>query len=355
MRRKSQFARIGFSFLVVCFVLCFSGASMAEDKPYQIEISSLWPATNIYANAVFWAKLINENSQLVEAVAREGKGPNVDMKTLVRYPDQRKKLVFFGDEDSWWGAQQGLPGWKEFVDKYDFNNFRHLALIGFTVDVMLTAKNDIKTMYDMNGKSFVASSRNLNNAKSLGFIETFKLAGVKPEVKALGTRPMIESCRDGLIDVIHGGILLTGPSQFMPSPYLNELFATRKIHPVSFDVKYLKAMKEKTGHPGIIVQFPPKSINKYQDSPVFGLGKALMWDCDKSIPDKVVTEILRVYYENIEKFGSLNPGGKILTKKSMAAAGIPESRFHPAAVKFYKEKGVPITFLQELGYLKLIE
>jgi TRAP-type uncharacterized transport system substrate-binding protein len=162
---------------------------------------------------------------------------------------------------------------------------------------------------------------------------------------------MIESLRDGLIDVIHGGIALIGPDKHQPSGYLNELFAVKKVYPVSYDLKYLKAAKEKTGHPGVIVKFAPKAINAYQDYVVYGMGKATTWMCDLSMPDDVVTAILQVYYDNLEQFGDISIGSKILSKKTMAALNVPESRLHPAALKFYRKMGVPITSVRDAGVL----
>lgn len=352
MVRSKHLLTVSIGVLALIVIFMFSTPAAAADKPYKIEISALWPGTSVYANGIFWAKLINENSKLVAAAAREGKGPNVDMKTLFAKPAKRDHLIFFGIEGFWWAAQQGLPGWKAFVGKYDFNKIKHLALFGYAGDVMLTTNPNIKTMKDMEGKTFVASARDLHNAKAMGFMETFKVAGVKPIYKTLGVGPMIGSCRDGLVDVIHAGILLTGPNKFVPSTYLTELFATKKVYSISLERKYIEAMKKKTGHPGIIIDFPPGSVNEHQTQMVSGLGMPLMWSCDVSVPDVVIKEILQVYYDNIEKFGDLNPGAKVLDKKTIAAGDLPEDRYHPAAVKFYKEKGVKLTSMQALGYAK---
>lgn len=352
MERKRSFFTIGIGIFTVLALVMFSTSAAAADKKYKVEISSLWPGTSVYANSIFWAKLINENSKLVAATAREGKGPNVAIKTLITKPEKRDHLVFFGVEGFWWAAQQDLPGWKRFQGKYDFKNIVNLCLLGFAGDVMFTTNPKIKTMNDMEGKTFVPSTSDLYNSKALGYMGTFEAAGIKPKFKAIGRGPMVESLRDGLIDVIHGGILLTGPNKFVPSPYLTELFATKKVYSVSLERKYIEAMKKKTGHPGVIIDFPPGSVNDLQTQTVSGLGMPLMWSCDVAVPDVVVKEILGVFYDNIEKFGDLNPGAKILSKKSMAAVDLPESRLHPAAVAFYKEKGVKITTMQEIGFIK---
>ena len=341
----------GWFMFSVCFVLLFFVGSMAYAEKYKVEISGLWAGTNPYSIAVAWAKLINDNSDNVEAIAREGRGPNVDMKSIIKDPEKGKHLVFFLAEDSVWGAKEGFAGWKQFKGKYDFDNFRHLSLIGFTSDVLLTLDPEIKTMADLNGKSVVISNVSATSAKAVGFKKTFELAGVKPKYEYLGMKALVESLRDGLVDVVHGGVNVLGPDQYAPSPYLRELFATKKVYPVSLNKKDVLEMKKETGHPGTVVTFPPKAIDEYQTGPVVALGKCMTWGAHKDLPDEVVAEILRIYLANISSFGEITPGAKILNRESIAAMDVPESRYHPAAARFYKDNGVNITSLQALGII----
>ncbi len=349
--RNVSWVRQRWFILIIGFALFFLGSSNAHAEKYKVEISGLWAGTNPYSVAVAWAKLINDNSQLVEAIAREGRGPNVDMKSIIKDPEKGKHLVFFLVEDSVWGAAEGFAGWKQFKGKYNFDDFRHLALIGFTSDVLLTTNPEIKTMKDLDGKSVVISNVSATSAKAVGFKKTFELAGVKPKYEYLGMKAMVESLRDGLVDVVHGGVNVLGPHEYAPSPYLRELFATKKVYPISLDKKAVEAMKKETGHPGIVVTFPPKAIDEYQSGPVVALGKCMTWGSHKDVPDEVVAEILRIYLANINSFGEVTPGAKILNKETIAAIGVPENRYHPAALKFYKDNGIKITSLQDLGII----
>lgn len=332
----------------VCLLL--AGSTVHAEK-YKVEISGLWAGTNPYSVAVAWAKMINDSSQKVEAIAREGRGPNVDMKSIIKDPGKGKHLVFFQVEDSVWGAAEGFAGWQQFKGKYNFDDFRHLALIGFTSDVLLTTTPQIKTMQDLNGKSVVISNVSATSAKAVGFKKTFELGGVKPKYEYLGMKAMVESLRDGLVDVVHGGVNVLGPGEYSPSPYLRELFATKKVYPVSMDKNAVEAMKKETGHPGIVVTFPPKAIDEYQSGPVVALGKCMTWGCHKDVPAEVVTEILKIYLANIDKFAEVTPGAKVLSKNTIAAIGVKEDRYHPAALKFYKDNGIKITSLQALGII----
>ena len=345
---KIKSIRGGWLVAILCFCAALLAGSAARAEKYQVEISGLWAGTNPYSVAVAWAKMINDQSKTVSAIAREGRGPNVDMKSIIQSPEQGKHLIFFQVEDSVWGAAQGFAGWKQFAGKYNFMDFRHLALSGFTSDVLLTTNPDIKSMKDLSGKSVVISNVSATSAKAVGFKKTFELAGVTPKYEYLGMKAMVDSMRDGLVDVVHGGINVLGPGQFAPSPYLRELFATKKVYPVSLDKNAVMAMKKETGHPGIVVTFPPKAIDEYQSGPVVALGKCMTWGAHKDVPDEVVSEVLRIYLANIDKFAEITPGAKILTKQTVAALGVPAERYHPAAVKFFKDNGVALTSLQDL-------
>ena len=61
------------------------------------------------------------------------------------------------------------------------------------------------------------------------------------------------------------------------------------------------------------------------------------------MPDHVVTEILRVVYENVHKFKEYTFLGAILTQETLASLSVPAGSYHPAAVKFFNEKGIKIT------------
>jgi TRAP-type uncharacterized transport system substrate-binding protein len=328
------------------------GQALAQDKKYEVEISGLWAGTNPYSIAVYWAQLINKNSKTVKAIAREGRGPAVDMKTCIMKPEKRKSLVFFQVEDEVWAARQQIGDWKKFVGKYNIDNFKHIAFGGFTVDVLLTTNSDLKELKDLNGKSVVISNVSAASAKSKAFMEMFDAVGVKPKYQYLGMNAATDAARDGTVDVIHGGINPIGPNQWSPSPYLNELFAMKAVYPISIPRDVLVKVKQKTGFPGVIVSIPAGQISKQQTAPTTAAGKCMNWGVDASMPDEVVTEIVRIYVENLDKFAQLSPAARIITRKTVAAMEVPESRIHPAALKYYKQNKIPVGSLKDAGIIK---
>ena len=212
MRQKRGLVGTWFVLFVMAIFLS-AGMAYGQAKKYEVEISGLWTGTNPYTIAVYWAELINKNSKIVKAIAREGRGPAVDMKTLIMKPEKRKSLVFFQVEDEVWAAKRQIGDWKNFAGKYELDNFRHIAFGGFTVDVLLTTNPKIRTLADMNGKSTVISNVSKASSKAVAFEEIFKVAGVKPKYQYLGMNAMTDAARDGTVDVIHDGINPVGSSK----------------------------------------------------------------------------------------------------------------------------------------------
>ena len=56
--------------LALSLLVLFGGSCQAlAAERYKIEFSALWPASSMYVNAVYWAKMINEKFPNIEAVA----------------------------------------------------------------------------------------------------------------------------------------------------------------------------------------------------------------------------------------------------------------------------------------------
>ena len=83
----------------------------------------------------------------------------------------------------------------------------------------------------------------------------------------------------------------------------------------------------------------PKGTYKTSDSDVTTFGVMATFVTSTETPDDVVYELVRAVFENIDDFRKLHPAFKNLDPKQMITDGL-SAPLHPAAVKYYKEKGL---------------
>jgi len=334
---------LSFFIATVCLTAGWPNPAAAEE-PFEITISTLPAGFGSYIMGVALAEQINKNSTWLKAIAMEGRGPAEHMKLLVKKPAKRKNYLFFNSTWDIWEAKKQLGPYKGMPFNYD--EFKFVTLLGIAGNGLCTLDPNIKTLKDLEGKRVIFDSGK-GKGREMAYAGVLEAAGVsmdKLKQQYSSGKAAADTLRDGLVDVIYTGhILKKLPNVYGNSPFQAELVATKKTYFVGFDEKDVMAFKKKTGHPVAMVKIPPKMLGPEQTEPCGVLIKPLGFAAHISMPDHVVTEIVRVVYENADKFKDYTFMGNILTKKTLASLSVPEQAYHPAAVKFYKEKGVPIT------------
>jgi uncharacterized protein len=91
--------------------------------------------------------------------------------------------------------------------------------------------------------------------------------------------------------------------------------------------------------PGEVVA--PGSYGPDQKKPIRGVDAALFWAADQELDAAVVYEITKIIYEHIDELNASYPSS-LMTRKQLAALRLPRELFHPGALKFYEEVGVPV-------------
>ena len=348
MNHRSHFTFTGlvcvfFFVATVCLTAGLPQSARAEE-PYELTISTIPAGFASYIMGVALAEQINKHSTWLKATAMEGRGPAEHMKLLVKKPAKRKNYLFFNSTWDIWEAKKQLVPYKGIPFNYD--DFRFVTLIGIAGNGLCTLDPEIKSVKDLEGKRVIFDSGK-GKGREMAYTGVLKTAGVsidKIKQQYSSGKAAADTLRDGLVDVIYTGhILKKLPNVYGNSPFQAELVATKKTFFISFEEKDVLAFKKNTGHPLAMVKIPPKMLGPEQTQPCGVLIKPLGFAAHISMPDKVVTEIVRIVYENAEIFKDYTFMGNILTKKTMASLSVPEQSYHPAAVKFYKEKGVPIT------------
>jgi TRAP transporter TAXI family solute receptor len=81
---------------------------------------------------------------------------------------------------------------------------------------------------------------------------------------------------------------------------------------------------------------PAGMYNNKEDIKTFGVGATFVTSAD--VPEKVVYEVVKAVFENIDQFKKLHPAFKHLDPAEMIKDGL-SAPLHDGAVKYYKEKG----------------
>ena len=346
--KKGRFFRFSGCFCLVLFLLAgfatVSSSRAAAQEPFELSISTLPAGFASYIMGVALAEQINKNSKWLKATAMEGRGPAEHMKLLVTRPERRTNYLFFNSTWDIWEAKQEIGPYKGFPFNYD--EFRFVSLLGIAGNGLCTLDRNIKTMKDLEGKRVIFDSGR-GKGRQITYEGVLKEAGVdieKLRFQYATGKAAADALRDGLVDVVYTGHALRElPNVYVNSPFQAELVATKDTYFLSFDSKSVRAYRQKTGHPLSLVTVPPKMFGPMQTEPCGVLVKPLGFAAHVSMPDHVVAEILRVAYENSERFKEYTPMGAILTKETLASLDIPAEGYHPAAVNFFKEKGIKIT------------
>jgi TRAP transporter TAXI family solute receptor len=349
MKKKGFFSlteSLCFIFLLITFLgrTAEAQTKLKPPEPFQLEISTLPAGFASYNIGVAVADLISKNSSWLKATHIEGRGPAEHMRTLVTKPEKRKNYLFFNTTWDLWEAKKQIGPYAKFPFNYD--EFRFVMLLGIAGNGLCTKDPNIKSVKDLPRKRVIFDS-GPGKGRELVYYGVLKEAGIpieslKPQYST--GQAAAEALRDGLVDAIYtGSILQKLPNIHLNSPFMTELVSTVKTYFVSFEEKHVKAFKDKTGHPVTLMLVPPKTFNPLQTEPYGTLVKPLGFCAHMDMPDDVVVEILRIGYENAHKLKEATIEAEIIAKETLASLSMPESGYHPAAVKFFKGKGIKIT------------
>lgn len=347
MKKRGLLVLLSTILLIVAIAARATAAPAPPHKPYTVEIHSLPVGFATYALGTGLAVEITKNSTWLRATSIEGKSPDVHMKMMIKEPERKKYVVTFSDAWIPWAGEQQIGPFKGVP--YDYSKFRGLFTMGCGPNALVAVDPEIKTLEDMRGKRFVPGSTKggivdavLGGVlKEAGIWDHLKLEWMKPDAAG-------DALKDGLVHVIMVPLSLFAlPNTYKPGPTLVELMAVKPTNFFSIPAKHTEDFAKKTGCPVTPLTIPPRMIGPLQTEPWEVINKHIFWSVHVDMPDDVVTEILSIVYERTHVFKDYHPAGAmILTKETMATMGLPEKALHPAAVKFYKEKRVPITFFK---------
>lgn len=339
---KTKGTLIGFFVLLSIIGLLFPMNATAENKtPYNIEIYSLPMGMSGYVLSFALSDLINKNSQTLQASCIETKSSVVDLVTLIKHPEKKISWVGVVNPIIRYQAQHSITPFQE-----PYSDIRAIALIGQASAAFATLNPEIKTINDMIGKRVMIFNSNTNVGQVFEFI--LKGEGLFDKMKIV--RGNMADAKRALIDrIVDVGWISSNPItkradgtwDWIPVPAPAELFETEKSYIISIPEDFIKRTAERTGYPLYPITNASCTFGKSTfDKPWTGTLFSSTWYVHKDMPDEVVTEILRVLWENADKFADYHAVGKGISRENISQIAEPQEFIHPAAIKFYKDHGV---------------
>ena len=331
--------KIGLFFISVhvIFSLIFLniGTAMAKDVKIDILTSKMGGAGYVMCFAL--ADIIEKNHPWISMRGIETTGIAENLKTLAIEPERRKNTVIFANPASAHQAKIADPPYKK-----PYGTLRLIALFNPARLFWVTLNPDIKTPKDLIGKKVGVFPRGSSGTiifKALaehGF--GINLKDVDWVYVPLG--PGINSIADRRLDATWA--LCSPPPLNTPVAPLQKLMVQKKkkVYFISFSEMAARAAREKTGYPIYVSSVPADTLSPGQPE-FFGQIQFLSYCADLEMDEKIVYEITKTIYENVDKFAGYHALGKTMTKTSIAKA-VNADVFHPGAIKFYNEKGIKI-------------
>jgi TRAP-type uncharacterized transport system substrate-binding protein len=252
----------------------------------------------------------------------------------------RKTALRMGPGASYFDA---LEGNKPFTRKItDLKSvFFQMAAPAFFVSI----KSDIASKEGLAGKKVVIRQE-LSSVRQMSEFIIRDCWGMWDKIKPqpMGWNDGSKAVLDGLADALEVVTSLGGKGEFLSHPSYAEIVASRETYimgPTQEEVtKGNKAANRSYGYTYI----PPGALGKNQKNGAGAFNMMNEYYVYPEVPDEVVAEILRIVYEQNDKLGGYHAVGRGLTRERMGWLTSEKTldEVHPAAIKFFKEKNIPM-------------
>jgi TRAP-type uncharacterized transport system substrate-binding protein len=277
---------------------------------------------------------------------------------MIKYMHENLDKMISGEKP--WVVQYGSTnsvrfikeGWAPFT-KVRFPGYSVFSSILCRINILGTFDPNIKTAKDLAGKRVAVAAKAAPFNSTLKYVPYFeKGLGVDVNWQFIG----IDQGKDALLNGTVDATVCTfmGEYELAPdgktfiitkaapdSPTLQLLASGRKLHLIPFDPQVLMSTYKGEG----MMTFNPALVKAGAAdgvaADVTGLCEFLYMTCDEKTPDDIIIELLKVRYEQANKFGDYHAMFKMQPENPFPA-GAPKELIHPAAYKAAKELGFKV-------------
>lgn len=316
-----------FAFLAVVFFSINAGQAGAqqsgETKPFELR----WGTTQAGGS---W--LIIGNAMLEDL---KKANPNITGSCLPGHSTANPIAVNSGKMNIGFGnADNTVLGWNgemQFEKAGKLRDIRNvLSVFPLTTHIVVPADSNIHKIEDLKGKKVSVGPKGFSNdTEFVRLLELYGLSYKDMTVQFFSPMDAANQFIDGHLDAL---VFTVVPP---PYPTIINAASSRKVRFLSIPDDKTEKMLQ---YPGVGKHTLPAGVYPAQDQPIKGILTMTHLMVNKNMPDWVVEAVLKSYLDNLERYKKILSGIGYMKKEEIATdVGIP---FHPAAIKFYKEKGM---------------
>ena len=313
-------------FVAVLAVTAVTPAALAAERK-KVNLSFPTAATTgaLFPLGAGIANVWNTKLEYVKATAQASNG-GIQNLNLLKSKDAQ---VSFAVSSITYEALKGMRGFKGRA----YEDVRVLAGLYYNPNqVVARMESGVKSLADFKGKRFAPGS-----AGGTTEVESrvhFTAAGLKypDDIKAqfVGFTESIDLMRNRQLD---GAWIMAG----MPTAAVTEMCATAGGTLVSMESELIKKLQAE--YPWYSEFTIPAGTYDNQKEPVRTTAVKMLLLTDASLPEDVVYDLAKTFWENLDEVGKAHSVMKTVTRE-MAVKDLSGIPLHPGAEKYYRETGL---------------
>jgi TRAP transporter TAXI family solute receptor len=310
--------------LILVLAACGNtGSGSAKNGKSGITLGTGDQGGVFYPVGVGFADILSKNGM---TVTPEVTGASLDNAVLLGNKEVEMAIITAGD------IVTGKNGEKPFKNKIDNISVMFGGLKPGGVQVLALKKSGIKSITDLKGKRVSVGPQGGSGWKAFSEMLPYygmSLDDIKPSYISYGDS--IDQLTDGAIDA---SVIVAGT----PTPAVVQLATKGDFVIVPFDAdKLTKFLEEHKYYTTLTI---PKDMYKGMDADIKTYATNNVFAVRDDVSDDIVYNSLKILFEHVDEFRNMHASIKTISVET--ASSFKGYRYHPGAVKFFKEKGIEV-------------
>lgn len=332
---------ISFAVLIVSISFSPHYANASSAKKVDLKLLGGPLGSSGYVLSFGLAETVNKYSNRVRISAMETKGWAADILGWQLLPEEEGKFLIVGGPSPI-HVKQGREGEKPL--KGPFMEPRCLALISHMPSPWVTIDPKLKKAEDLTGKRIIfGGARSAFTFSMVAILEAWGLPSGKYRLLPGGFEQGADGIIDGTVDVAYMGSSAWGPGEYKdwtPNPAAERLYSSKVCYVIDPPLWAYEEAKAKKGYPIYAMGCKAMKVGLSSLPNFHGMVNDTAWWVHKDFPEDLAKELCTIIYDHINEFGKYHATGKFMSREALPDAACPVDWYHPAAIKFYKGKGL---------------